>query len=107
MEGTTQMLLNVERNSDQPDVLEGVTNVYEQLVIEHLRKVGSDLSIEAQADAACLALNRLPSKYVRSAVDWMFFCTPGDIERINRAVDMAVTNAIAKVLDNPPLQETG
>lgn len=102
-----QKLFNVERNSDHQDLLQGVTNVYEQLVIDHLRKVGGDLSMEAQADAACLALNRLPSKYVRSVVDWMFFITPGDIERINRAVDMAVTNAIAKVLDNPPLQETG
>jgi hypothetical protein len=106
-EGIMQILPHAERSSDQPDVLQGVTNVYEQLVIEHLRKVGGDLSVEAQADAACLALNRLPSKYVRNAVDWMFFITPGDIERINRAVDMAVTNAMAKVLDNPPLQETG
>ena len=101
------MLFNAERNAYQPDVLQGISNVYEQLVIEHLRKVGGDLSIEAQADAACLALNRLPSKYVLSRIDWTFFTTPVEIERINRAVDMAVTNAIAKVLDNPPLQETG
>ena len=47
-----QKLFNVERNSDQPDLLQGVTNVYEQLVIDHLRKVGGDLSMEAQADAA-------------------------------------------------------
>jgi len=102
-----KMLLNVDRKSDHPDMLDGVSNVYEQLVIEHLRQVGADLSTEAKADVACLALNRLPSKYVRNAVDWMFFITPGDVERINRAVDMAVTNAIARVLDNPPLQETG
>jgi hypothetical protein len=101
------MLFNLEANSGRPDLLNGVTNVYEQLVIEHLLKVGADLSSEAQADAACLALNRLPSKYVRNAVDWMLFITPTDIERIGRAVDMAVTNAIARVLDNPPLQETG
>jgi hypothetical protein len=101
------MLFNLEANSGRPDLLNGVTIVYEQLVIEHLLKVGADLSSEAQADAACLALNRLPSKYVRNAVDCMLFITPTDIERIGRAVDMAVINAIARVLDNPPLQETG
>jgi hypothetical protein len=37
----------------------------------------------------------------------MFFISATELERINRAVDMAVTNAIARVLDNPPLQETG
>ena len=86
--------------------LERVTNVYEGLVIEHLQRVGTDLSAEALADAACLALNRLPSKYVKNAVDWQFFIRPNDMVRINRAVDMAVTNAIAIVLDNPPLQDT-
>lgn len=100
------MLLNIEPNPQRPEILSGVTNVYEQLVIEHLKQVGCDLSAEGQADAACLALNRLPSKYVRNAVDWMFFITPNDLERINKAVDMAVTNAIARVLDNPPLQES-
>jgi len=101
------MLFNVELSPGRPDLLKGVTNVYEQLVIDHLKKVGADLSAEAQADAACLALNRLPSKYVRNPVDWTLFITPNDVERINRAIDMAVTNAIARVLDNPPLLETG
>jgi hypothetical protein len=101
------MLLNIDRNPDHPDTLNDVTNVYERLVFDHLLKVGTDLSPEAQADAACIALNRLPSKYVRHHVDWMFFIGTTELERINRAVAMAVTNAIARVLDNPPLQETG
>lgn len=101
------MLLEIDRNPDHPETLNGVTNVYERLVFDHLLKVGAELSAEAQADAACIALNKLPSKYVRHAVDWMFFISASELERINRAVDMAVTNAIARVLDNPPLQETG
>jgi Late competence development protein ComFB len=99
------MLHSIERNPDHPETLIGVKNAYERLVLDHLLEVGADLSAEAQADAACIALNRLPSKYVRNAVDWMFFITPPELERINRAVDMAVTNAIARVLDNPPLEE--
>lgn len=101
------MLSNTERDTDEHEDSNNVTNVYEKLVLDHLQKVGSDLSEDAQIDAACLALNRLPSKYVRNAVDWMFFISATELERINRAVDMAVTNAIARVLDNPPLQETG
>jgi len=101
------MLLNIDSKSNLPDTITDVTNIYEQLVFDHLLKVGADLSVEAQADAGCIALNRLPSKYVRHAVDWMFFVTPTQLDRINRAVDMAVTNAIAKVLDNPPLDEVG
>ncbi|HJP34824.1 MAG: late competence development ComFB family protein [Gammaproteobacteria bacterium] len=101
------MLLNIDRDADHPQTLTAVTNVYERLVFDHLVKVGGDLSAEAQADAACIALNRLPSKYVRHAVDWTFFINETERERIIRAVDMAVTKAIARVLDNPPLQETG
>ena len=101
------MLLDIKPKADRSEALNDLSNVYESLVMEYLLKVGGDLSPDAQADAACIALNKLPSKYVRHAVDWMFFITPADLERINRAVDMAVTNAIAKVLDNPPLGETG
>ncbi len=101
------MLLNIDRGSDHPETLNTVTNVYERLVLDHLVKVGGELSAEAQADAACIALNKLPSKYVRHAVDWMFFISEPERKRIDRAIDMAVTNAIARVLDNPPLQETG
>ena len=101
------MLLDIKPNAERSESLKDLSNVYESLVMAHLLKVGGDLSPDAQADAACIALNKLPSKYVRHPVDWMFFISPAERERINRAIDMAVTNAIAKVLDNPPLDETG
>ena len=101
------MLVEVEREINDEEAQNHVSNVYEKLVIEHLAKVASDLSPQAQADAACLALNRLPTKYVRNPVDWLFFNDAKELDRINRAVDMAVTNAVARVLDNPPLMETG
>jgi len=101
------MLPDIEPNAKHSETFKDLSNVYERLVLEHLQKVGADLSPAAQADAACLALNKLPSKYVRHAVDWMFFINAAELERINRAVDIAVTNAIARVLDNPPLAETG
>lgn len=101
------MLLNIDPNPDRPEALYGVTNAYERLVFDHLLKVGADLSDEARVDAACIALNRLPSKYVHHTGDWMLFVSSTELERINRAIDMAVTNAIARVLDNPPLAEIG
>ncbi|MFT4564436.1 MAG: competence protein ComFB [Gammaproteobacteria bacterium] len=100
------MLAEVETDENDDSSESRLTNVYEKLVFDHLQNVASDLSTEAQIDAACLALNRLPPKYVRNTVDWMFFIDTKESERINRAVDMAVTNAIARVLDNPPLLET-
>lgn len=101
------MLLDIKPKAEHSETLNDLSNVYESLVMEHLMKVGGDLSPDAQADAACIALNKLPSKYVRHPVDWMFFISPTELERIKRAIDMAVTNAIAKVIDNPPLDETG
>jgi competence protein ComFB len=95
--------VTIEENDEPTEVR--LTNVYESLVFDHLRNVASDLSVEAQIDAACIALNNLPPKYVRNTVDWMFFIDAKESERINRAVDRAVTNAIARVLDNPPLLE--
>jgi competence protein ComFB len=101
------MLFEVEREQSDEAAQNRVSNVYEKLVFEHLGAVAPDLPPQAQADAACLALNRLPTKYVRNPVDWLFFIGTKELDRINRAVDMAVTNAVARVLDNPPLMETG
>ena len=102
------MLSKIDSKLEAPEALGNVTNVYEGLVFDHVLKVGRDLSPLAQADVACIALNKLPTKYVRQPVDWLFFLSTAERERIERAVDMAVTNAIARVLDNPPLQqETG
>ena len=101
------MLIEVERESEPEGSMRRVKNVYEKLVFDHIKKVAVELSPAAQTDAACLALNRLPAKYVRNAVDWLFFIDARELEQINRAVDMSVTNAVARVLDNPPLLETG
>ncbi|MFT4583628.1 MAG: competence protein ComFB [Gammaproteobacteria bacterium] len=96
--------VKIEENDDASEIR--LTNVYEKLVFDHLRSVASELSVEAQVDVACIALNHLPPKYVRNTVDWRFFIDAKESERIDRTVDMAVTNAIARVLDNPPLLET-
>ena len=57
---------------------EQVHNYYERLVFEEvLRRAAKrpDLMPDALADIACVALNRLPARYVRHDVDLMFYVT--------------------------------
>jgi hypothetical protein len=44
-------------------------------------------------DVACVALNRLPARYIRHAVDFAFFQDEADRERDQRAVRDAVEYA--------------
>jgi hypothetical protein len=46
------MLLDIKPKAEHSETLNDLSNVYESLVMEHLMKVGGDLSPDAQADAA-------------------------------------------------------
>lgn len=59
---------------------EQVHNYYERLVFEEVARWAQDPSrshftSDMLADVACLALNRLPARYVRHDVDLMFYLT--------------------------------
>ena len=45
-------------------------------------------------DRACVALNRLPPRYIRHDVDMTFFMSPQDMVEIERKVSQAVTDAL-------------
>ena len=49
------------------------------------------------ADVACVALNRMPPRYIRHDVDMTFFMSPQDIQEIGNKVSKAVTDAIGYV----------
>ncbi len=49
------------------------------------------------ADVACVALNRLPPRYIRHDVDMTFFMSPQDMMEIEQKVTAAVKEAIAYV----------
>ncbi len=49
------------------------------------------------ADVACVALNRLPPRYIRHDVDMTFFMSPQDMEEIEQKVTQAVKDALAYV----------
>lgn len=86
-------------------LFEAVHNYYEHLVYLHVRETLTegeqrhpDRFLE---DVACLALNQLPARYVRDDVDTGFFLSEGELEKMEVAVNEAVSRAIAIVSANP------
>ena len=82
------------------DDLDFLHNYYERLVVQEI----FDQSERVQqgdrdflADVACVALNRLPPRYIRHDVDMTFFMSPQDMEEIERKVANAVSNALRYV----------
>jgi hypothetical protein len=47
-------------------------------------------NVEVLADIACLALNRLPPRYIRNSVDMQFFMSNEARDKLNAAVFNAV-----------------
>lgn len=78
--------------------MEGITNYFESLVLScihsKLRGLPEAHDDEYIADVACIALNQLPSRYVRHIVDTRFFESEDDIIRNNNLVTYAVDFAI-------------
>jgi hypothetical protein len=80
--------------------IESFHNHHEKAVLEAVRATAArhpHLDGELLADVACVALNRLPPRYIRHEVDLAFYL--GDKERIEteRAVAEAVSYAFGFV----------
>jgi cell division septal protein FtsQ len=72
---------------------EQVLNYYERVVFEEVAaRAGSypDFTPDMLADAACVALNHLPSRYVRHDVDLIFYLTAQE----RRAIDHAMNEGL-------------
>lgn len=77
-----------------------IHNYYESLVSEYMFEdalKGEQVDQDFIEDVACLALNRLPARYVRHAVDMAFFLTTPERERMQQRVIEAVREAIQQV----------
>jgi len=48
---------------------------------------------ELLADVACVALNRLPARYIRHSVDFLFYLTERERAELEKAVQAAVKHA--------------
>lgn len=71
---------------------EQVHNYYERLVFEEVARWAQDeaysqFTSDMLADVACLALNRLPARYVRHDVDLMFYLTERERSDIEQSLE--------------------
>ncbi len=77
---------------------DNINNYFEKLVIDVLQDKLSDHELENDedflADIACVALNQLPSRYVRHNVDMVFYMTSEEREQNQIIVEDAVIMAI-------------
>jgi hypothetical protein len=72
---------------------EQVHNYYERLVFEEVARRSQahpDFGSDMLADVACVALNRLPARYVRHDVDMMFYLT----EHERHAIELSLEEAL-------------
>ncbi|WP_086932950.1 late competence development ComFB family protein [Agarilytica rhodophyticola] len=94
------MLLSVGRQRYiSESATDSVHNYYEQMVFEQLSRAFKRASEDSEflADAACVALNRLPPRYVRHDVDMTFFMTPNELDEMVNNVVRAVNEAVEYV----------
>lgn len=80
-------------------VLDSMYNYYERMVVESLalQLDGRETEHDRVCDMTCIALNSLPSRYIRHSVDMAFFLKPEELVAMRKAVDEAVSSAIRKV----------
>lgn len=84
-----------------------VHNYYEKMVFERIFEMSARAKSDGHffADVACVALNRLPPRYVRHDVDLTFFLSPIELKEIASKVNQAVDEALVYVeerADRPP-----
>ena len=79
---------------------EQVHNYYERLVFEEVLRRSErfpTLNADQLADVACVALNRLPARYVRHDVDLMFYLTEHERHAIELSLEAALDFAFTFV----------
>ena len=81
---------------------EQVHNYYERLVFEELLYRSADhpgFTAEMLCDVACVALNRMPVRYVRHDVDLVFYMTERERHEIDETMRSALEYAFNYVSD--------
>lgn len=83
-------------HEDAESAIDSVHNYYERLVIQQIHRASDQARANANflADVACVALNRLPPRYVRHDVDMSFFLSPAEMDEIMDKVAHAVNDAL-------------
>jgi hypothetical protein len=81
---------------------EQVHNYFERLVFEEVARRSEahpQFTSDMLGDVACVALNRLPARYVRHDVDMMFYLTEQERHAIETALDDALKFGFDFVLE--------
>lgn len=81
---------------------EQVHNYYERLVSEEIVRRSAkheNFTNDMLADVACVALNRLPARYVRHDVDLMFYLTEQERHAIELSMEAAMDFAFSYVAE--------
>jgi Late competence development protein ComFB len=81
---------------------EQVHNYYERLVFEEIIRRSEqhqNFTTDRLADVACVALNRLPARYVRHDVDLMFYLTEHERNAIELSMAAAMDFAFSYVTE--------
>ena len=80
---------------------DNINNYFEKLVVEYVQEKANADELENDedylADISCVALNQLPSRYVRHNVDMVFYMTLEEREQNKLIVEDAVAMAIEYV----------
>ncbi len=78
-----------------------IRNYYEQPVAEEIQRQLRELQRQGDsgylADIACVALNRLPPRYIRYEVDMAFYMSPDELVAMQTQISERVSEAIAFV----------
>lgn len=81
---------------------EQVHNYYERLVFEEVARRADahpEFTNDMLGDVACVALNRLPARYVRHDVDLMFYLTEQERHAIELSMEEVLEFAFGFVLE--------
>jgi len=81
---------------------EQVHNYYERLIFEEVARraeFNPNFTADRLADVACVALNRLPARYVRHDVDMVFYLTEQERKVIDTSMDEVLKFAFAFVME--------
>jgi len=79
--------------------MDSVHNYYERLVFNEIKeKYGEKVEDDnILSDMACIALNQLPTRYIRFDIDMSFYMTSNEHAAIENAVKVAVNSAYNQV----------
>ncbi|BBP46676.1 hypothetical protein THMIRHAS_20490 [Thiosulfatimonas sediminis] len=78
--------------------MDSVHNYYERLVFDEIKaNYRGLLNDELLADMACIALNRIPPRYIRFDIDMSFFLTTEERIDIENLVRKACRRAYKKI----------